>query len=314
MSLNVSLNIPRAPLLLVLTDLFIGGLALVFIYHATIASANSVPSIDSLTTSTTSFGADATEINLLESPSTRTLYIHGTASDPDGCADINAANQWSIKAHRTNHTNGSSCSADNNDCYVASIALSGCDGPEDLTLVYQGTVALQHYADPTDAGSPQSGTNWTAYARVEDTVQANHSLADAFEVNSLLALNVTTTIDYGTVQLDAISPQQTLTFTNTGNRALDADQSAGGAMICNAAGSQSIAVSATHLSLTDGFTYGTGDQALATNPTVVDLSLALRTNDAAPLSKDVYLKLKMPLNGVRGACENTLTFTAKVDA
>lgn len=277
------------------------------------AQENQAPTIASVTTAIENFGTDQPDINLLESPSLRTLYIHGTASDPNGCSDVNVVSQWSIKVYRSDHANGSSCSADKNDCYIADVALTGCEGGGDLDLAFQGVVSLHSFADPTDSGSPNAATNWTSAVRSQDAGTLSHSNSDTFEMNSLIALNVTASINYGALTLGSDSAQKIIVFTNTGNRAIDVDQSANGAMICDGAGSANIAVSSVHLSFVNGFTYGTNDQALALNPSHLDLSLGQRTNDDSPQIKNVYAVLRLPADGIGGACGNTLSFIAKSD-
>lgn len=275
---------------------------------------NAAPTVDTVTSAITTGGEDQATITPTEN-STKTLYFHGTATDNNGCDDFDTAADWSMKLFRTDQTSG--CSADNNDCYAGStddLTITGCTGAADLNLAYEWTDDIQYFADATDAGSPNAATTWTISITAQDTAAATGNNTDTFEMGSLLALNVTASVNYGTVALGADSAEQTITFTNTGNRAIDADQTADGDMSCTGPGSSDIAVGAAHIATLTGFTYGVADQALTTTATTVDMSLAQRTSEVTPSTDDWFAILRVPGTGVGGTCTNTITFTAKADS
>lgn len=281
----------------------------------TVSNAN--PTVDTVLTAIASGGADQANVNPVEN-STRTLYIRGQATDNNGCNDLDTAANWNLDVYRTNVASGSACTTDNNDCYkdvtTSNLTFTGCTGAGDLNIDYEWTAALQYYADGTDAAAVNAATTWTAGVTAGDEAAGVSSVVtDTFEYNSLIAFDITATVPYGTLALGADSAQKTVTFTQTGNRDLDADQTASGDMICNGSGSQNIPVANARLSLTNGFTYGTGDAALGAGPLNFNLTLGRRTNDGAALTKDSYLILRVPATGLRGTCSNTLTFTAKAD-
>jgi hypothetical protein len=128
-------------------------------------------------------------------------------------------------------------------------------------------------------------------------------------MGSTLALDVTQSIEYGSVAVGAVSTEQTATISNTGNRAIDAEVSADGAMTCDTLGS--IAAAQAKWSLSTGFTYASAGTALSTTPTTMDDSTAQRTGAAT--ETDTFWKLQVP-SGVAGACTNNVTFTAIADA
>lgn len=275
---------------------------------------NAAPTVDTVTTAIASLGADQSTINPTESGNT-TVYIHGTATDNNGCQDISNTGLWSTKVYRTNHASGQLCTEDKNDCYAqTSASQSGCTGAGDLNSIYEATYTMKFWGDPTDAGATQAATNWTASVTAVDASSGSGSNTDTFEYASLIALTATASLNYGTIALGADSAQQTITFGNSGNRAIDATQTASGDMVCDGAGSNNIPVGNAHISATNGFTYGTADQALTATSTAVNFSLAQRTNDATPQTTNWYGKLRMPSTGVRGTCTNTVTFTAGADA
>ena len=111
------------------------------------ATDHTVPVVDTINTAIASGGSDQSSVNLVED-TTITLYIHGSASDADGCSDINTASNWINVIYRTNHASVESCTADNNDCYqtneAADLALTSCSG---TTLNYQQTDTIVYHAD-----------------------------------------------------------------------------------------------------------------------------------------------------------------------
>lgn len=279
--------------------------------------ANAAPTIGSINVATSSLGADATSLTVVENTTT-TFYVHGSSSDNNGCNDIDTASNWDMDVYRTNVASADACTSDNNDCYknvsTTQLTFTGCTGAGDNTLTYEWTWSPQYYIDATDTGAPNAATNWTVGVKAGDEAAAASAVTtDTFEINSLIALNVTSSVAYGTLAVGADSAQQTITFTNTGNRDIDANQTASGDMICNGQGSNNITLGNAKISLTNGFTYGTGDASLTTTTTALNLTLARRTNDAAAATKDAYLILRMPSTNVRGTCTNTVTFAAIAD-
>lgn len=273
---------------------------------------NAAPTLDSVVTSTTQGGVDVAAVTLTENTNT-TTWFRATATDNNGCEQIDAASNYTGKVYRTNVTGGASCTADNNDCYtlgsITVVAASCAAGGADLSAQADGNVALAHYTDPTDAGAPQAATNWTASVTVTDDASAAATGTDAFEVSSLIALDVTGTIPYGSIALGATSTQQATTVTNTGNRNMDAEVS-GTAMTC---GIGSVAVGQQKWSLTTGFAYDTAGTALTGTAVNSQNSTAQRTNDATASTTSEYWLVRLPGTGVQGSCTGTNTFTAIAD-
>ncbi len=287
-------------------------LATFFVLETT-AYAAVVPTIDSLTIAgPSSYGTAATSISLTEN-STTTVYIWGRATDNDTCEQIDAVSNYLGKFYRSDRTQN--CTADNNDCYtVGAWTVDECTaGGQDFQARYQGSVNLQYYADPTDAGSPNSGFNWVAFIRVTDDTSTSAEQTNSTEVESLIALDTTSSVDYGTVVLGGISNEQLVTITNTGNRAIDAVVSANQDLSCTIG---SVLAGNIKYSLTGGFTYDTQGTAITVAPTTTNVnnSTAQRTNDASPIQTNLYLRVRMPEQGTAGTCTNTLTFTAQADA
>lgn len=299
-----------APMIRFIVTTLLLVLGVVFeVGHSMSLSANSSPFVTNVTAAATSGGSEPA-LTLVEN-STTNLYVHGTISDADGCADVATNGSVAGKFYRTNHLNADLCSADNNDCYtISNVACvkTGCDGPGDTVFTFECTAQIQYYADTTVSG-PHSGSDWTAKITATDAATATGSQSDTIEMNSTVALDVTPSIDYGTINLGVESAQKTLTITNTGNSGIDIDVSGSGSMNCQ---SGSIPVENAHYSQSQGFAYAAGTP-LAQTATEVELNLANQTNDAATSTKDMYFVLKNPALGVGGTCANTLTISARAD-
>jgi hypothetical protein len=141
---------------------------------------------------------------------------------------------------------------------------------------------------------------------------SGNAVSSTSEVSSLISLNVTASIAYGSLALgDTSAADQTVTITNTGNRNMDADVKADGNMACTGVGS--ITVGQVKYSLSGGFTYASAGTAMTTSDANVNNSTAQRTNDASASTTAVYFKIQIPTTGVAGTCSNTLTFTAIAD-
>lgn len=287
-------------------------LGLMLLGKSTQLFAASAPTVDTATAAQTSGGSQAS-FNLTENTSAM-VYVHGAITDLDGCEDVATNGTVTAKFYRTNHASGDGCSADNNDCYVlnnASCSKTGCTGPGDNTFNYECTAAIQYYADSTTQG-PQAASSWTAKVTATDQAVTTGTLTDTIEMNTLVALNVPANLSYGTIVLDTVGVEQALTVTNTGNSGIDNKFQVDGDMICNGQGSVNIPAGNARYSGTTGFAWADGTS-LSTTLTEFELNLGARTNDASALTKDVFLRLKMPVDGVRGTCTNTLSVVSSAD-
>lgn len=271
--------------------------------------ANATPSVGSLITATSSGTSDISSLPLTEA-TTKAIYVRGTATDANGYGDIDAANQYTMKTYRTNV---SSCNTeDGTNCYIntagTGVTLSNCSSG--TTCDFEITKAIQYYADATDAGT-NSGTNWTATVTVTDDSSATGSASDTFEVATLTALTVTASVDYGTLAFDAYSAIQTLTVANSGNEIIDYTVTAPN-MTCSLQGA--IPTGNTHYALASFDSTGYDDtpttsKLMTTSAVAVDDSVAI-ASDGGASNSSFYTMLKIPANGVKGSCTNTVAFTA----
>lgn len=275
--------------------------------------SNATPAVDSVFISSTSNGGAGTDLTsvTLNAGTTRTVYVNGVVSDANGGTDI-ADTAVSVKMYRTTATNGSACAADNNDCYAVAGASCTLGAASGTTRAYDCPVALQFWADATDAGA-YSATNWTASVTVVDIAGPATSSAntDTTEVNSLTALTIPGSIPYGTLALAAQTTNannQDLTISQNGNTQADVNVSSAANMTCTIG---NIPVANQKWATTDvGFT-DVGSTALSGTPTQVSaLNVPIRTNDGVNTSSILYMNIGIPVNGVGGSCTGTDVITA----
>lgn len=269
------------------------------------------------TASNVSINSGAASITLTEGTTT-TVTVTFTVTDNNGCEDIDshASNQTEAVFYRTNVTGGSGCTPDNNNCYTMNCTqdVGSCTaGGSDLDATYTCTVDVQFYADATDAGTYEA-TDWTATAIPRDNAGTDGTTAsDTIEINTLTALDVTATINYGTLALgeNTGTTDQTTVVTNTGNDdpidiqldgygSVDGD---GKAMVCTIG---SIPIGNERYSLTASTDWSTKTQLTDTPTTLTTFDLA----KGASSTKDVYWGLGMPSTGVGGSCTGYVNFTA----
>lgn len=245
--------------------------------------------------------AGAVSVTLVEN-ATQNVVCTGTVTDNDGFSDITAVGAYFFRT-----TVGTTSAPDENNQYrlygdAQCVPSSGAGISEDYTC----TFAVNYYADPTDAGSPNAADNWTCELWPADSVATGTVAVDTVEMSSLIALDVTASIAYGSVNAntDTGSTNQITALTNTGNRDMDPELS-GSAMTDG--GSGTIAASQQKYSATP-FTYSSGGTALSGSPVTFDITLPQRTGGV--VSDDVLWGLGVPNGTPNGSYTGSNTITA----
>ncbi|MFH1631627.1 MAG: hypothetical protein ABIA47_01195 [bacterium] len=255
--------------------------------------------------SSASVNAGAGSMTLTENTTTA-VTCTATVTDNNGCEDITTG---SAVFYRTNVGSGSGCSGDSNNCYSAipcNVDGGSCTGGgSDLTATYTCTNLIQYYADPTDAGSTYEATDWTCEVTPIDLAGNGTADTDVIEMDTLTALNVTSTIAYGSVALSGNTgvTNQTTVVTNTGNEEIDA-QISGTIMTCTIG----IINAVSQKYDTSDVTYASLANSLTGSPETLTLTLPQSTGVA--VTDDIFWGLTMPATGVGGSCSGTNTFTA----
>ena len=261
--------------------------------------------------SSVSIDSDAASVTLTEN-TTKTVTVTATITDNNGCEDIDSV---SVKFYRTDL--GAVGADDENHRYtVAATSLSTCTaGGGDLTDTYTAAISVDYYADPTDAGSAGSSTNWTAQVTPSDE-SAGTAATDTIEMATLTALDVTTTIAYGELALNADTGtgDTTTTITNTGNERIDVQVDGygttdgdGRSMTCTW-GTTTIGLE--KYATSTGVAYASRNS-LTDTAVEVDMDIAQRTG--AVSTGDFYWGFGLPVTGVGGNCTGKVVFTAYAD-
>jgi len=241
-------------------------------------------------------------INLIENTTTSTSAT-ADISDSSGC---NTITNVLAKIYRSSVSATSTCADNANNCYSASCSPTSCEGNN---ATYTCPIDMQFHADPTDG----SAEYWRAWVEATDgsLSHSTTSPADAPDVNTLRALNITatTTINYGTLDpgQNTTSTNQQITVTNTGNAAIDvrlygADMTSNGNTIDTANQEYSLSL----------FAYGAGND-LKESPSYDDVDADLPKPTQSPSnSSDIFywgLSVPSPMPS-GGPYQGTNTFEA----
>ncbi len=235
------------------------------------------------------------------------ITVTAEITDNNGCTDVTGV---TTSAYTTAVGVGSCTEDDNNNCYydVSCTGDSVCDSG--ITETYSCTVNFKYHADPTDTGTPDAAETWknTVYA-LDGSAQGSTELSTGVELQSYLALDVTSAIDYGSLAIgeiaDGTSLPQNVDIESTGNCGLDVEVS--GTQLTS--GANSITTSSQHYATTTAVY----SAALVLQDSATEFELDLKkTTTTATLSNDLmYWGLQIPDGTLSGSYSGTNTFTAK---
>ena len=282
------------------------------VVSASIVFADSVSTSVTVGNATPSVGTvtiNASSAIVLNENTTKTATTTVTVSDSNGCSEIAAVLMDIYRSGVTAASCDTGGEANNNNCYpqvICTEITSGntCTGGADTSVDYDCVVNLQYYADPTDSGT-YSAQTWEATISVGDGT-ATSTGTDTEEINTLQALDVTSSIAYGSLSAGADSgaTNATTTITNTGNVAMD-PQLSGTDM---ADGGNTIVVGSQEYSAAP-FTWGAGTD-LTSSGVALDLTLPQGTSGTVPVTDDVSWGLGVPGGTPTGSYTGTNTVAA----
>ena len=257
-------------------------------------------------------------ISLTENTTTA-VSVTGTVTDNNSCQDVSAAVTSLYRSAVTYATCDTTGENNNNSCYAdVSCSVSGgsCTSNTDGSADYTCTVNVQYHADPTDTSTQYDAQNWLATIEATDAGSNVHAAESAVgvEMNSLVALNITSTINYGTILAgqNSASPVQT-TVTATGNVGLDTEVSStsSSTAMCTdyptCAGS-TIAIAQQEYSAST-FSYGAGTD-LTITATNLELNVLKTTITGSPETKILYWAIGIPVAQTPGSYTGSNTVTA----
>lgn len=293
--------------------LFIGG-AFVFSDYVLADEATTQVEVGNATPSVTAVNISPDPINLTENATT-VITITATISDSNGCDDVFASGTITAVLYRSGVGGGASCTADDSNCYP-NITLAEvddtCTGGTDTSGDASETIAIWYFAEATDASSSFSGQTWQATVKAVDGSNASSTNTDSSSpvLNTQAALNVTASINYGTLSAGTTSTltqiqQSTTTVTNTGNSSLDSDISgtnmtSGGNTID--ANYQKFATSSAGY---DSLIY-----TLSTSAQTIQFNLAKATSSSTPATANSFWGINVPNGQANGIYNGTSTFDA----
>jgi hypothetical protein len=224
----------------------------------------------------------------LTAGSTHNVSWTATITDLDGNAEIAGVTG---KLYRSGVAGAESCTANNNNCYADAVCdLTGCAGN---TCTATCTSAMYFHADATDANSTMPSEYWRGWMEATDShsdTGSEFSATNAPDVESLAALDIISTIEYGLILAGDSSAEKTTLVTNEGNIILDLELS--GDNMCTdyptCAGS-TIPVGQQEYSMST-FTYGTGTD-LTSTAFRIQFDLGKPTTSPSTQTKNLYWRL-----------------------
>ena len=244
-------------------------------------------------------------ISLIEGTTTP-VAVTATADDPNGWEDLDLTSATAV-VYRSGVTD--TCTADDNNCYTltsSSCTLTSCSGTScSLTC----TADVQFFAEATDTGSTYESENWLGKISISDEggLSDTEITPSGVELFTLLALDVTSTIDYGSLNpgSDTGATNQTTVVTNTGNTLLNPDVSGTN---MTGPGASVITVSEQKFS-TSLFTYSSGGTVLSLTDQASGITLAKPTS-TTPVTDDLFWGISVPSGLESGSYTGQNTFTA----
>jgi hypothetical protein len=226
--------------------------------------------------------------DIILTPGTTTLVsVTASTTDQNGFADITLATSTIFRTSQ-----GLECVNNTNSCYQiasSSCAFYNCSG---FSCSLQCSADVYYHADPTDVGA-YSTDSWSGQITIKDSSnQYDRATSSARELLTLRALQVTQSINYGSVDVssDTGSYNATTTIDNLGNDAIDI--SVAGTNLVNGA-SQIPVVNQKYATSTFTYTTCTTCAILAstTAPFEVDLNKPTTTS---PTSDVIYWGISIP--------------------
>ena len=245
---------------------------------------------------------------------TTAVYATGTVTDLNGYADLSTA---TATIYRSGVAGGASCTADNNNCYIA--AGSGqcnfvsCSGN---SCTVECLADIFFHADPTDV-APYEGEEWTAFIEVEDSA-GNYGFGGAIsgvELFTMRAIDIDNDINYGAVAVegDTGNNNASTTIYNEGNIAIDIEVQA--TDLLDGYTSSRIPGEKQKFSTTT-FDYGTCSGSCVDASTTVavglEVELSKPTTETPPVEDKVFWGISVPY-GVNSAPHTGINIFTPVD-
>lgn len=265
-------------------------------------------------------GTSATPIVLTENTTTSVVVV-GLITDNNGDSDITGA---TATIYLTSISGAEACTANDINCYpIASIscALEATDGDNDRNVTC--TTGVWFLAERTD----DDGEDWTGFISATDGTDYGTGTA-VEEVSTLEALDVATSIAYGTLSSGAttsVGSELLTQVTTTGNQALDITLQAVNDMCDSAScpGANEIASTQQQYSTNSAVLFEDSGDSYAeaiklASSTSKNFNLASATptthgGNTSDEADDVFWKIGIPGGQAAATYNGTTTITSKAD-
>lgn len=275
-----------------------------------IARATSSPTVVSVVIATTANGQTdgfpGGTIDLVAG-GTKTVYVNGVVEDLDGKATISSV---SGVLHRSGAPSGDACSPDSGFCYVVGACALG-DNADPNQKTFSCQMNLLHIAESTVTGGQFPAENWVAFVSVTDGGTPVTDNATNKEMQSIMSLNIPTTIPFGARALNELSTAANnveMILTQRGNVQSDVEVSfSAGGLVCT---SGNIPRGNLKWSITD-VAYSSGTS-LTASPVDTNVFVPYGTNGTPSPTRTLYWNLGIPIDGVGGTCTGVVTISSIV--
>ncbi|MCK4540294.1 hypothetical protein KAU09_04030 [Candidatus Parcubacteria bacterium] len=254
------------------------------------------------------------DIGLNIKPATTTVQIVSTSvEDQNGCSTIQSAVG---RAYMSNVTGGYNCTADDNDCYHATIGDCVKNCTSDTTTEITCSVAMKYFAIPTadDAvNNPNESYDWRSYMQVYDGANYSFATSTGVEVGTVIAFEVLEElIDFGTSMFageNTGTVNSTTTVVNCGNSPIDTRIKG-----TDLSGFPSGSLGVTNIKWNlDNFVYATETQTLTTSEQLAHL-FAPRATSAIAVEDLVLWGIGIPPTADASTYTGQNIFKVKLDS
>lgn len=253
----------------------------------------------------------------LAANSTTSVFVEILARDWNGEADFNLSYSEFFDVFASSYGDLD----DNNYHYTNSSCGIDYSYGTSYEVNYTCIFYVHYYAN---------NATWNATVRLTDNSTRNATASDLISINSLLALGLPDSIDYGTVNETEVSAEKMVNVTNFGNVAVNLSlqgyaRTPGDnySMNCSLGNIRNISVGHQKFNLTSSNTsnlnlnqFQSIYMNLTGNRSVWRFDLANRQNDVSPYLDDTnatYWRIFVPL-GVAGSCNGNLVFGATIES
>jgi len=278
-------------------------------------SAYTVSNVAPVVSSVTINGGN--DIDLTEGTTTD-VVVTATVTDNNSCGggELVTTYGYVYRSGKGYSLCDSAGEADSNFCYPeisCSVSGGSCTGTSDPSANYTCTVSMQYYSDPTDVATQFPTETWLSnFKAVDDDSGSNNlEVATGIVVNSLTALDVTSAVNYGALDVGEKNDplDQITTITPTGNVGLDEELS--GTDMCTDSPTCSggvIGVTYQKYALASLTAYASGT-ALSGVATEAELNLQKATS-GTPTTKNTWWGILIPTGTIPGVYSGSNTITA----